>query len=262
LDFILASHQPPLSLLQLDVKPTKKAKASSPGPLPLDPLPSDCIGVVALFLSLSDVSYFESTCRTIQAVIQSVSEELFKQLAYERFSKQYMDALYAHVKAEIPWREKLKQQVVGELHPHERTDYSLDDFGIVVGMFLLDYSAYCKEEDDSGEIVTKHISIVSPIGYNRKIELLTEPSISVVFLNDSMLNDEESPFVKFLSTEQLQNLRRQKAKAIAESKGEEYEDEDQDVYVEEYEVDLDEDYPQVKSSQVILAPSIKIVNDL
>jgi hypothetical protein len=197
-----------------DPRPKKRAKTS---PSIVDALPDDCLGVVASFLPLSDIGRYQSTCSATHAVVQSVSEDLYKQLACSMFSEQHMLAVKGHVTADITWRERLRQQIVSKQRSSsERTDYSLDDFRIVISVKLPDYSSYNLEQS----CIDKHIpvTIVSPIVFDGFVELTAgESPTSILFMSDSMLEDESSPFVKYLSIKQINDLKEQKAKAIEES---------------------------------------------
>jgi hypothetical protein len=192
------------------MSPNKKKTKISPGPPLVDTLPSDCLGVVASFLSLSEVANFQDTCSAIQVVVQSVSEELFKQLAFSKYSEQHMLAIKAHVKGERPWRAILKQQIESKKKKPART-YSLEDFRIVVSFEVPDLTSYQLNRN-------RLISIVSPVSVDPNGELvLDEPSITLDFISASMLDDATSPFGNLLP-EQLKRLKEQMANVILEAK--------------------------------------------
>jgi hypothetical protein len=204
--------------------PPKKKTKTSPGP-PLDTsLPSDCIGYLASFLSFKEVGRFQSTCSSIQQV-QSVSEDLFKQLAFSMFSEQHMLAVNAHISVDRPWRERLKQQVMGKKKKPPRTNYSLKDYRIVISMNLPDLSSYYMRCDIDGELLNFGVSrckLVSIVSRFRTLSNDPNPNRSIVipFICESMFDPETSSFAKSLSSDQLDSLKEQKAMAVAESKEE------------------------------------------
>jgi hypothetical protein len=93
----------------------------------------------------------------------------------------------------------------------------LDDFRIVISVKLPDLSTYNLEPCCVDKYIP--VTIVSPIVYNEGVVELTagESSTSILFMSDSVLEDESSPFVKYLSIKQIDDLKEQKAKAIEES---------------------------------------------
>lgn len=130
--------------------PKKKAKIRHLDPSLDGALSADCIGVVVTFFSISDVSRFESTCKTIQSIVRYVSEEVFEQFAYDIFSEQHVQAVQP-VSGERPWRERLKHQVVSKRRP-KRTEYSLEDFGIAISMELPDLTSYYENWNDDNDV--------------------------------------------------------------------------------------------------------------
>jgi hypothetical protein len=145
-----------------------------------------------------------------------------------------MMAVKAHVSGDRSWRDVLKQQIASKQRKPARTNYSLEDFRIVVSMKVPDLTTYYLELDDGnlsdcGVNRDQLVSIVSPISMPVSAPnarptggfVLDEPSITLDFISDSMLNNANSPFGKYLSPDQLGRLKDQKSKAIAESKEEE-----------------------------------------
>jgi hypothetical protein len=199
----------------------------------------DCHGEIASFLTLSEVNDFQSTCSILQEVVREISEDMYKNLACKRYSEQHFKGIYDEVEVALPWREKLKQQVMLKKPVvKSRHDYSLDNFRVVISMEVPDVNSYKRTRTKrtrtkrtrtqvnkilkSGTSTTKTVSIVSPIvvcEFHDHAEL-TKPSVSVVFISDAMLDPITSPFKKYVPANKLKMLLKAKANAVAEAESE------------------------------------------